>query len=426
MYQTLNCSTLRRVLALVIALAYFPGAQAAPVSELTLADAERLALKTDHTLRAIDARGQSMTELAVASGQLPDPKLKLGMMNLPVDTFNLGQEAMTQAVVGLKQEFPRGQTRSLSSAQVRTGVQRNEEEALDRRARILLAVREEFTEILLQRKRAVILEQSRAVFTDLAQITEDYYATGRAQQQDVIRASLELSRVRERLSGVHQRGEQARARLAERIGPAAWGELEPDWPGINQPKPGLEIIDGLANHPRLRAWQHEISRFETGEEIARQRYKPGFAVDVAYGGRGGTNFDGSSRSDLFSVMLTMDIPLFTANRQDRVVASRVADTSATRFARDDTYRSLKGQVEANSAALERELERLELYETTLLPQASFNAEAAFEAYREAVDDLTTLMRARISEYELKLDHASLQSDELKTRARLLYLQGEPS
>ena len=426
MYQTLTYSRFSRVLALVIALTGFSGAQGAQVSGLTLAEAERLALETDYTLQAFDARGQSMSELAVATEQLPDPKLKLGMVNLPVDTFNLGQEAMTQVVIGLKQEFPRGHTRSLSSAQVRKGVQRNEEETLDRRARILLAVREEFTEILLQRKRAEILEQSMAVFTDLAQITEDYYATGRAQQQDVIRASLELSRVMERLSGVHQRGEEARARLAERIGPAAWGELEPDWPGISRPKPGQEIIEGLASHPRLRAWQHEIARFETGEDIARQRYKPGFAVDVAYGGRGGTNIDGSNRPDLLTVMLTMDIPLFTANRQDRVVASRIAETSATRFARDDTYRSLKSQVEVNSAALERELERLELYETTLLPQASFNAEAAFEAYRDAVDNLTTLMRARIGEYELRLDHASLQSDELKTRARLLYLQGEPS
>jgi len=426
MYQTPTCSTFCRVLALVIALTGISGAHSAQVSALTLADAERLALETDYTLQAIDARGQSMSELAVAAEQLPDPKLRLGMMNLPLDTFNLGQEAMTQVVIGLKQEFPRGHTRSLSSVQVRKGVQRNEQEALDRRARILLAVRVEFTEILLQHKRAAILEHSLEAFTDLAQITEDYYATGRVQQQDAIRASLELSRVIERLSIVHQREEEARARLAERIGPAAWGELAPDWPGISQPKPGQEIIEGLASHPRLRAWQHEIARFETGEEIARQRYKPGFAVDVAYGGRSGTNFDGRSRPDLLSVMLTMDIPLFTTNRQDRVVASRVAETSATRFARDDTYRSLRGQVEVNSAALDRELERLELYETTLLPQAAFNAEAAFEAYQDAVDDLTTLMRARISEYELKLDHASLQSEELKTRAHLLYLQGEHS
>jgi outer membrane protein TolC len=426
MYQIQDNSTLFRAITLLIALFGFLCAQSTLASGLTLEEAERLALETDYSLQAIDARSQSMSELAIAAEQLPDPKLKFGVVNLPTDSFNLGQEAMTQVLVGLKQEFPRGHTRALSSARVKKGVERNDQEALDRRAQILLAVREQFTEILLQSKRAGILEQSLATFSDLAQITEDYYATGRAQQQDVIQAALELSRVKERLSSIRQRGDQARARLAERIGPVAWNELEQGWPRIEQPKPGHEIIEGLASHPRLRAWQHEIARSETGEEIARQRYKPGFAVDVAYGGRGGTNFDGSSRSDLMSVMVTMDVPLFTSNRQDRVVAARVAETSATRFARDDAYRTLKSQVEFNAAALNRELERLNLYETTLLPQAEFNAEAAYEAYRDAVDDLTTLMRARISEYELRLDHASLESDELKTRARLLYLQGEPS
>ncbi len=129
---------------------------------------------------------------------------------------------------------------------------------------------------------------------------------------------------------------------------------------------------------------------------------------------------------MLSVFVTMDIPLFTKNRQDRVLASSIADTSATQYARDDVYRSMKARVEENAATLSREQERLALYQEYLLPQAAFNAEAAFEAYQDAVGDLTTLMRARIGEYELKLSHASLRADEIMTRARLLYLQGEAS
>ena len=176
----------------------------------------------------------------------------------------------------------------------------------------------------------------------------------------------------------------------------------------------------------MRAWQHEIAKSRTSEEIARQAYKPGFAVDLAYGGRSGQNPDGSNRSDFLSVFVTMDIPLFTNNRQDRVLASTIADTSATEFTRDNIYRAMKARVEEYAATLKRERERLGLYEEMLLPQASFNAEAAFEAYQDAVDDLTTLMRARIGEYELKLSHATLRADEIITRARLLYLQGEMS
>ena len=219
---------------------------------------------------------------------------------------------------------------------------------------------------------------------------------------------------------------EARARLAERIGPDAYRELDPRWPQIVQPQPPGQIIAGLAEHPRLRAWQHEIAKSKTSEEIARQAYKPGFAVDLAYGGRSGQNTNGTDRSDLLSVFVTMDIPLFTKNRQDRVLAASIADTSATEFVRDDVYRQMKARVEEYAATLTHEQERLRLYQDYLLPQAAFNAETAFEDYQDAVDDLTTLMRARIGEYELKLSHAALRADETITRARLLYLQGETS
>ncbi len=96
---------------------------------------------------------------------------------------------------------------------------------------ILLAVREEYTRIFLHRERQRILQQSLDVFTDLAEITRDYFATGRAHQQDVVQAQLELSKVEERLIGMRQQEEQARARLAERIGADAFRELDADWPG---------------------------------------------------------------------------------------------------------------------------------------------------------------------------------------------------
>ncbi len=393
---------------------------------LSVTEATQLALKDDFTLRAIKARSQSMRELSVASEKLPDPQLKLGFANLPTDTFNLGQEAMTQAVIGVRQSFPRGHTRALNSTRMNESAARSSAEAEDRGYAVLLAVREEYTRVYLHQERQKILRQSQLVFFDLAEITRDYYATGRAHQQDVVQTQLELSKVEERLARIRQQEEETRARLAEWIGADAYRELDPQWPRIGEPLAARQIAAELVNHPRMRAWQHEVAKARTSEEIARQAYKPGFAVDLAYGGRGGQNPDGSDRSDMLSVFVTMDIPLFTKNRQDRVLASSIAETSAIEYAREDIYRSMKARIDQNAARLAHEQERLGLYEQYLLPQAAFNAEAAFEAYQDAVDDLTTLMRARIGEYELKLSHAALLADEIITRARLLYLQGEVS
>jgi len=424
MYQSFADKAFRRLCAVTLLL--FFSAEIVFAAELTIQEAGQLALRDDYTLQAIGARGQSMSELSIAAEKLPDPKLKLGFANLPTDTFNLGQEPMTQAVIGVQQMFPRGHTRSLSSERLDESVARNEAEAQDRRYLILLAVREEYTQIFLHRERQKILQQSLMVFTDLAEITRDYFATGRAHQQDAVQAQLELSKVQERLLGIEQQEQQARARLAERIGAEAYRDLDPLWPQIEPPTTTAQIISNLAEHPRIRALQHEIAKSKTSEEIARQAYKPGFAVDLAYGGRSGQNTNGTDRSDMLSVFVTMDIPLFTKNRQDRVLAASIADTSATEYVRDDAYRSMKARVEEQAATLARVQERLVLYQDFLLPQAAYNAETAFEDYQDAIGDLTTLMRARIGEYELKLSYAALLADEIITRARLLYFQGEAS
>lgn len=423
MFQTIANKAFRRAFAAILFTLAAGGGHA---SSLTIEEAGQLALANDFTLKAIHARSDSMSEMAVATEKLPDPQLKLGFANLPTDSFNLGQEPMTQTVIGVRQMFPRGQTRSLNSQRVHEAVAGNNAEAEDRQQQVLLAVREAYIRIYLHQQRANILRQSQIVFADLAEITHDYYANGRAHQQDVVQTQLELSRVEERLVRIQQQEQQERTRLAGLIGDNAYRELDPQWPEVDQPDPSLQIVTGLVDHPRLRAWQHEIARFKTSEEIARQAYKPGFAIDLAYGGRGGQNPDGSDRSDFLSVFVTMDIPLFTRNRQDRVLASSIADTSAKQFVRDDIYRSMKARVEEYSVTMQRERERLAMYEEFLLPQAEFNAETAFEDYQDAVKDLTTLMRARIGEYELKLSYAALRADEIITRARLLYLQGERS
>ena len=87
---------------------------------------------------------------------------------------------------------------------------------------------------------------------------------------------------------------------------------------------------------------------------------------------------------------------------------------------------MRSQVEMHTRVLARQHDRIGLFENTLLPEAEFNAQATFDAYQAVLEDLTTLMRARITQFDLQLEYAQLQAELLKTQARLLYLLGEPS
>lgn len=416
-------STLLVLVATAVTTMASPGLRA---QELDLAAAESLALAGDPSVEAVRSRRSALNELGVAAGQLPDPMLKMGVMALPTDSFQLGQEPMTQVAVGVVQKFPRGDSRELRAEQFSERATALDESARDLELRIILSVREEFLEVLKQRRLAEINQDAEAAFSDLEEITRDYYATGRARQQDVLQAAVELARVRERAQRIAEEEDRARARLATWIGEDAWRPLGAEWPSLPEPMAPGASSDALADHPRLRALHQEVVAAETAVELAEQAYKPEFSVDLTYGGRGGVNADGRGRSDLLSVMVMMDLPLFTGKRQDRTVAASVAESSAAAFNRDDIYRRMRSEIELHHRTLSRQRARLALFENSLLPEARYNAEAAFQAFQAALDDMTTLVRARINEFDLQLEHVRLQAEAHKTRARLLYLQGGDS
>jgi len=395
-------------------------------SGLSLEHVEDLALAADPGVRSVEANRLALEELSVAAGQLPDPLIKMGLVSLPTDTFNLGQEAMTQVQFGVIQKFPRGKSRSLRSEQIGWRSQGLHEKARDQELQILLAVREQFVEVAKQRHLARINAKAITAFSGVADITQDYYATGRVYQQDVLQAAVELAKVEDRATRIAQDEEQARARLSMWIGDAAYLDLDDAWPHFNYHASANSLKEGLQSHPRILSIQKNVSAAETGVELAKQKYKPEFALDLTYGGRAGTNPDGSSRSDLLTFMVVMDVPLFHRNRQDRGVAAQVAESSAAMFTRDDLFRRMKSEVDFHVATHQRQQERILLFENTLLPEAAFSSESSFGAYQSSIEDLTSLLRTQITEFDLLLEHARLRAEVLKTQARLMYLEGEKS
>jgi outer membrane protein TolC len=410
--------------AIVLLLAGTAISSSIAASGLSLDAVEELALAADPGVRSIEANRLALEELSVAAEQLPDPLIKMGLVSLPTDSFNLGQEAMTQVQLGIIQKFPRGKSRSLRSEQIGLRSQGLDQTARDHELRILLAVREQFFEVVKQKHLARINAEAITAFSDVADITEDYYATGRVHQQDVLQAAVELAKVEDRATRIAQDEEQARARLTMWVGDAAYRDLEDAWPQFNYLSAADAIKNGLQSHPRILALQKNVSAAETGVELAKQKYKPEFALDLTYGGRAGTNPDGSSRSDLLTFMVVMDVPLFHRNRQDRVVAAQVAESSAAMFSRDDLSRRMKSEVDFHAATQQRQQERIMLFENTLLPEAAFSSEASFGAYQSSIEDLTSLLRTQITEFDLQLEHTRLQAEVLKTQARLAYLGGE--
>lgn len=407
------------------------GAMAAAVAGLTpsiglaaepplrLEEAVEIAVTAeDPAYQRFEARASAQEDRAVSDSQLPDPMLRTALANVPTDTFAFGQEPMTQVQVGLRQEIPRGSTLRLNREK-REGaaeIERMRREAAVRN--VELAVRLAWFDKFYAANAQFIVNESRAAVSDLIDALSASFAQGKLTSQDVLRAELELTLLDDRLAELQQREATAEAELARYVGANASRPLPGRLPELSPPGTIEEIENRLVRHPIVRTNDAVIDVEEADIELAKQTYKPAWAIEGGYGARG------AGRPDFASVGVSLTIPLFTGKRQDRALSAARKDRSAAELDRATTLLDLRRDLirtYANWTQLER---RIDLYEDAVIKRASETADASIAAYGGGRADFPELIRSQLAELEAELKRLELRIARAKEWARLAYLAGD--
>lgn len=407
-------------LFLATALLFLPGVSFG----LSLEQAEQMALKSDPRVKGLQATARSYEEESISDGTLPDPKLLLGAVNVPVDSFDLSQEPMTQLKVGIRQDFPRGESLDIKQQQSQWLSRSALAQAQDARRKLIRDVRQAYLNLYYEVVALEIVAETKKLFSKLVSITESNYAAGRVNQQDVVQASLELSRLDDRAAKIKGMEEGYRAELAQWIDERAWGPIDDTFPEIPEVPFVMEANEVITSHPSIKAKAANVNASRKSVEMARQDYKPGWSASLDYGFRSGYNPDGSSRTDFATALVNFDIPLFTSNRQDRRVTANQEKTNAAQYEMDDKLRQLKRSYEKELHLWRRLDERAALYRDSLLASARDNTRASLQAYQSGVSEFNTLMRAQITELDVRLEDLRVRVDRASSQARLLYITGE--
>lgn len=398
---------------------------APPAAALDLAEAERIGIQRDAVLRQLEAESLAMRERAVAEGQLMDPKLRFGAVNVPVDSFSLDADEMTMLELGLSQEFPAGRTRDLARRRMELAATASEAVAADRRLLVQREVRRAWTELAyLARARELVAGQEQWV-EHMRASARARYAAGEGRQLEVLQAGLDVAMLREQLLDLDRDEAMRRAQLGRWIGDELARHANARSLPARGPMEPLAALEArLADHPAQRDYERRIDAADTATELARQRFRPGWMLDVSYGFRDGTAMGGGSRPDMLSAMVSFDLPLFRARRQDREVAAARAEARGLHEQHDDHQREMAAMlteawsVAGRTAALEG------FYEAELLPLAEQSVQAALLAYRANRAMIDEVIVARRAQLEASLKHLRLVADRAQARYDIDYLVGE--
>lgn len=391
--------------------------QASAQQTLSLPEAQRVALTRSQQLVANDAAAAAVRDLSVAAGQLPDPVLTLGLDNLPLSgpaRFSLSRDDATTQRVGVMQELTRGDKRRLRIERVQRDGERVRAERLETAA----LIERESALAWIERRYAQALSQlvGEQVAENRLQVegAELAFRTGRGSQADVFAARAAVANIEDRLRQTQRQVEGARVMLARWVGPDGAAAAPAGSVPWQQLPAAIALLQRLQELPALQVLQAQVAAAETAVRQAQANRRPDVTVEATYGRR-------PAYPDMFSIGVSIPLPISAGNRQDREVAAKLATLAETQARYQDALAAQEGAIRAQLTEWESGRQRLVRLQADLLPAARNRTEGALSGYRSGKGDLLSVLAARRDELDARVQVLQLEMDTARVWAQLNFI-----
>ena len=255
----------------------------------------------------------------------------------------------------------------------------------------------------------------------LEKVAQVRYAGGLAAQQDVIRAQVEQTNLRNELVALENERRQLQARMNGLLSRPAVAPLAE--PQVLRPLPAAAKLDYAVLESRARERNpllvSEASRIKSSQKARELAYKNRYP-DFTFG-FSPIQYQNAVRE--WEVMVELNIPLQQKTRrsQEREAEAMV---SAALARREATSNQVLSELSESLAGLEAARRTEALVSDSLLPQAQLTFESALAAYQNGKVDFATLLDAQRQIREAKQTRFKAQAEARMRLADIEKLVGD--
>ncbi|MBR7889689.1 TolC family protein [Marinomonas sp. A79] len=416
----------------------------ADAEEYSLQQAVEKAVSQDDWLVSSYKKEGAIRALSQGMTALPDPKVSVGLLNMPTDTFDFNQEAMTQFNVSVSQMFPAGDTLRLTGEKYAAQGDQMPLMRDNRRAMLVMEVSNLWLTAYSFEESIKLVKQNRTLFEQLHEVVESSYSSayGRAKQQDLVRSELELIKLDHRLTQLRQAKENALKKLSQYILPTmadqsivdqeitlkTTGEpimVTPSYILSSLSSNSLALAARLSLHPLVRIVDAQSNTAQIDKAIAEQKYKPEWGVTLGYGYRG-DDLSGKDRADLASIAVSVSVPIFSSSRQDAQVKAASLQVESFLSEKQLVFNELMAKYRTLTSDIALLDQRIRLYQTKLLPSYRESAQVMLNAYTSNDGAFSDVVQARIATLNAHIELLNIRIERFKRLAELNYVmaQGE--
>jgi outer membrane protein TolC len=330
-------------------------------------------------LRRAQASLRAERERAPQAGALPDPVLTLGIQNDGFQEIQIGKMETSWWQIMLTQPLPWPGKRGLREDVARLGA--DEASAALSRARYTTEgdVRRAYTDLVSARDRLALLAQLEGLWQSSAGVARARYESGEGAQSDVLRAQLELNRLRQRRWSLEAQERNAVQTLNRLRGRPVDERVETTASLRNTELPVLPpgdaaLSDALARSPELAQARAGAARASTSVALARKERYPDLSIQAGIMPRG-------ALEPMWLAGVSIGLPVWSSRKQSRAVAENEALEDASKQSAAAVEQVLRLRVAERLAVYGALLENVRIFREGLLVQSRATSESTLAQYR---------------------------------------------
>ena len=384
-------------------------------------EALRAAVSEQPQVRARELQLEARRSVADAADELPDPRLRAGIQNLPVAgpaAFEIDRQLPTQIQVGVEQDIPNLAERHARARMAVADIDLASAQLTRAQLTARLGAGEAWISLAYTQQALNVIDEALRQIERLVPLARSAVAAGSArpaESLEIRRAVLEVEDMRTRLEGDLDAARAMLARYAAVQGAVATGAIPAADVDAERLRATLEL------NPDIILAIAQVRQADARIDLARSEKRPDFGINVSYGRRD------PMFGDVVSVMGSITLPIFAGRRQNPRIAAAEAEASAAHAIQLDRLRELQAQFEADLAAWRSAYRQWQRATEELLPLAQSRADlerASFAANRAELLDVIEAIKA-LALLQIEILEREEATVEAATTLRLTYTEFQP-
>lgn len=269
-------------------------------------------------------------------------------------------------------------------------------------------------------KTLAVLERDQTVLDQIEKIAEAHYRLGQGNQQDVLKAQLQKTKILNDLAHHHELmgSVQAQMRRLLNRAPGAANVSADDLIETPLTFTSEELLAKVrTENPDVTGGQERVRKQSLQVEIARKDRYPDFNVQYEW------EHTGEQSRDYYMLTFSARLPIYRKRKLDPEMAQAVEELDQSRREYESHVQQAYFEVRDEYISAETASQMLKIYREGLIPQALATLRAGLSAYEAGTQDFQSLLSSFLDVLNFDKEYWKTLADHETAVARIEQLTG---